>query len=413
MEPTFRITTLIVVILFPTITKIEASASLLHHQRKNNNDALFHQLFEGDMVPAYNQILDTYGPNVTSQLVAEGMFPVRPESNDNVGNDEEQHHNFYLWPNRNNRDGRVEIAYEFDKESSFAKSARQRAMLKEELDDLAKKSGVVRFVHSRTIVPRLVVTQKVLHEDDFPAWSYVGWHGANVQPLFFDSRFLFKSGVHHMFLHALGFWHTNSRFDRDEYVTIEWDNILPEAHLLDFSKRSLDDTLGYPYDYKSIMHFTKDDFSWPEGSTAMLPKNKTFDADDLGPTNPTLGASKGDIIQIRLLYQCQSGPRSYADYVANPCTADCPCWESAMGSCRGNDHACQGGLICSGEDKVVSQCVQPLAVNLLQQVFKPSFQGHGGGGMVFALGGIAILSLVVALWFRHLKRQNYEELSVS
>merc|ERR1711920_191476 len=50
-------------------------------------------------------------------------------------------------------------------------------------------------------------------------------------------------------------------------------------------------------------------------------------------------------IDIRLLYQCVSGPRNLSQYKSNRCTNDCKCWEGASG-CNGNNNACQGSLVC-------------------------------------------------------------------
>ena len=60
----------------------------------------------------------------------------------------------------------------------------------------------------------------------------------------------------HEILHALGFWHEQSRLDRDKYVKINFDNILEEAKS-DFSKYDVGeaDTLGYAYVYYFYGYF--------------------------------------------------------------------------------------------------------------------------------------------------------------
>ena len=63
------------------------------------------------------------------------------------------------------------------------------------------------------------------------------------------------------------------------------------------------------------------------------------------------GLSNGDILLLRLLYQCNSGPRTYEDYKINPCTEDCKCWKDAFG-CSTNDFVCQGTLKCHA-----NQCI--------------------------------------------------------
>lgn len=54
--------------------------------------------------------------------------------------------------------------------------------------------------------------------------------------------------------HALGFFHEQSRDDRDDYVHIMWDNIESGRDNRNFEKSS---TLEYglEYDYASMMHY--------------------------------------------------------------------------------------------------------------------------------------------------------------
>lgn len=64
--------------------------------------------------------------------------------------------------------------------------------------------------------------------------------------------------VLHELGHLLGFWHEQSRPDRDNYVTIVWDNIMKGAkdHFHKYS-HGVVDSRGVKYDYASIMHYRK------------------------------------------------------------------------------------------------------------------------------------------------------------
>jgi len=88
------------------------------------------------------------------------------------------------------------------------------------------------------------------------------------------------------------------------------------------------------------MHYGQDYFSIDGSMPTITTKPPGI------PIGQRLGLSDLDIIKVRLLYQCTSGPRSYSDYMDNPCTSDCKCWLDAFG-CGTNHDACQGELICS------------------------------------------------------------------
>ena len=59
----------------------------------------------------------------------------------------------------------------------------------------------------------------------------------------------------HEFIHAIGFHHEQNRYDRDDYVKIEWQNIINELEY-NFEKVNKDWLTGdTEYDGKSIMHY--------------------------------------------------------------------------------------------------------------------------------------------------------------
>ena len=64
-------------------------------------------------------------------------------------------------------------------------------------------------------------------------------------------------GAIHELGHVLGFWHEQSRPDRDTYVTILWENIVTGKED-QFQKYShmLVDSREVDYDYDSVMHYS-------------------------------------------------------------------------------------------------------------------------------------------------------------
>ena len=98
--------------------------------------------------------------------------------------------------------------------------------------------------------------------------------------------------------HALGFYHEQSREDRDTYVKINKNNILPGLQS-QFQKVSSDDatTLGIGYDYASILHYSATTFALPNTATIeSVDSNIPFgEAKELSPL---------DAAKTNLLYQC-------------------------------------------------------------------------------------------------------------
>ncbi|XP_043117382.1 meprin A subunit beta-like isoform X3 [Puntigrus tetrazona] len=133
-------------------------------------------------------------------------------------------------------------------------------------------------------------------------WSYVGRAFFGAQPLSIGDGCGIKAIVEHEFLHALGFWHEQSRYDRDDYVTINFENVITgQEHNFDKYSDNQTTTQGTPYDYYSVMHYGKNDFSNGNGST-IITKQPEFQ-DVIGQL---LDLSEYDVIELNKLYKCNS-----------------------------------------------------------------------------------------------------------
>jgi len=106
--------------------------------------------------------------------------------------------------------------------------------------------------------------------------------------------------VMHELMHASGFWHEQSRADRDDYITINWNNILKgmEYNFLKYDLRKIDH-LGATYDTCSVMHYGSTAFAKSYGKPTIVPKQAG--KCKIGQRN---GFSDTDVRKLNSLYQC-------------------------------------------------------------------------------------------------------------
>ncbi|OWA54535.1 putative Zinc metalloproteinase nas-14 [Hypsibius exemplaris] len=119
-----------------------------------------------------------------------------------------------------------------------------------------------------------------------------------------DEDCVSKGIIQHELMHVVGFFHEQSRSDRNDFVDINKNNLDSEVlqkNFLDWSAVEVT-AFGFPYDFGSIMHypkvaFPKDGFSW-----TIRPKKEWAQYETvMGQRN---GLSQIDIGKINAMYKC-------------------------------------------------------------------------------------------------------------
>ena len=229
-----------------------ASCLLLDHAIASNNETL---LFEGDIVPTYKSISSVYGDDFANELVGKGYMEYNPDvvRGSSTGID--------LWKqNWNNWKEMYVVNVYF----SPAYNSTELRLVRRGVRRIQRKTGVIKF------------QWLFEYPEDGTPYIHVGSFGLDICKSFVGrdssatNRFgqflhigpscMTAGAVQHEMMHALGFYHEQSRPDRDNYVTINTENIL-EGNEHNFQKAAGIDSLGTAYDYNSVMHYDEYTFS--------------------------------------------------------------------------------------------------------------------------------------------------------
>ncbi len=123
-------------------------------------------------------------------------------------------------------------------------------------------------------------------------WSHVGMRGGQ-QDIGLAAGCGTGATIHEIG-HAFGLWHEQSREDRDQFITINWQNITPGREH-NFNQHITDGDDYDPYDYGSIMHYGRFAFT-KNNQPTIVPIQAGV---TIGQRN---GLSTGDIAAIHAMY---------------------------------------------------------------------------------------------------------------
>ncbi|ROL40896.1 High choriolytic enzyme 1 [Anabarilius grahami] len=154
--------------------------------------------------------------------------------------------------------------------------------------------------HAKTcirFVARSSQTDYISIENNDGCFSSLGRTGGKQVVSLNRQGCVYNGIVQHELNHALGFYHEQTRSDRDQYVKINWENMSPDM-AYNFQKQNTNNQ-NTPYDYGSIMHYGKTAFSTQPGLETITPiPDATV---EIGQRQEL---SNIDILRINKLYGC-------------------------------------------------------------------------------------------------------------
>ncbi|KAG7315296.1 hypothetical protein KOW79_021384 [Hemibagrus wyckioides] len=185
------------------------------------------------------------------------------------------------WPS--GEDGKINVPFLISRQYAFS----ERRVIERALDSF-KNSTCVQFV------PRTNQEDFIHILSDQGCYSSVGRRGGRQVLSIQRDGCVFHHIIQHELLHALGFHHEQTRSDRDDHVRILLENVIPgQEH--NFDKVNTNN-LNTPYDYNSVMHYSRFAFSRNRQPTILpIPDNDV-------PIGRATEMSRNDILRVNRLY---------------------------------------------------------------------------------------------------------------
>ncbi|GAV06255.1 hypothetical protein RvY_16274 [Ramazzottius varieornatus] len=179
-------------------------------------------------------------------------------------------------------------------------SAAHRAVVNGAIAEINRQTNVV-------LTPRKTETNYIHIRNGAQStgcYSYVGQTGGmqvvNLEPQTPTTGGCVYHGiVIHELTHAIGFYHEQSRTDRDQYVEMNWSNIQQSNHN-QFNKYESNQITAFKqaYDYGSVMHYGKYAFAIDRNVWTIRPKAPNQSK----PIGQRTGLSAVDITKINSMY---------------------------------------------------------------------------------------------------------------
>lgn len=209
------------------------------------------------------------------------------------------------------------VPFTFNDESTFTNM--QKKFIVSELAEFTARAPVITFRMKMPSDDNYVS----FNNNGLGCWSYLGMVGGG-QTINLGKNCVTRRTIQHEVLHALGFWHEQSRPDRDSHVKVLKENVMP-GMLSQFKTRKSIDSLDSPYDTKSVMHYGMKTFS-KNGKNTMEP----------GPLG-SAAMTMIDVKQLSTLYGAPpppSVPPTCKRYKRNKCRKDRKCrWRRKKKKC--------------------------------------------------------------------------------